>query len=489
MTETLGELSRVRGAFETPTLRLLHQEHAPVVVAILRTAFPREAATIPAIRLHAHVEHFLTDLRAEGESGVPAGAARELCLRWTHGQWLVRSQDTDGTETFALTSHAQDALNLVFGLTRERVALSEHRIATIVDAVRRFNAAANPSRAARISVLNSQIRDLEASRDALERGESLPQMTADSMADGYGEVLALVSGLPSDFARVQESYSRLRSDILEAFRAESRPAGQVIDEYLEKVDNLTTATPEGRAFQGAFALLRDEALLLQLREDIDALLAHPMAAEILIATDRRDLRSTVNVIDQGMSGVLAQRRRVTATLRDYITTHNAARDRELDATLRHLEAALAGWFATTGPRASVDLPLIPGQLTVEHLRGRFHDPREVTAPPPLQDVTADQDPPATLAELRAHGGPSMDALTALLADALTRPATPGSLGELFAELPTDLRRPVEILGLLQIATQEDFTVTADTEPYATFRPDGTTRTFEVPQVTIRTETP
>lgn len=46
--------------------------------------------------------------------------------------------------------------------------------------------------------------------------------------------------------------------------------------------------------------------------------------------------------------------------------------------------------------------------------------------------------------------------------------------ELFGGLPDALRRPVEIFGVLHLATNADeLVVTDDHEPYATVRPDGT----------------
>ena len=88
------------------------------------------------------------------------------------------------------------------------------------------------------------------------------------MLEGFTELQLLISALPSDFARVEERFAEIRGEILASFRAEDRPAGEVIDAYLARADALMTATPEGRAFEGAFALLRDDAMVAQLREDL-----------------------------------------------------------------------------------------------------------------------------------------------------------------------------------------------------------------------------
>ena len=198
MSDIVGELARVKGAFEQPTLTLLHQRQAPVIIAIFRSSFARDVRTIVAPRLHDQVEAYLDELRLAGESDVPAGSGRELCLKWMRGQWLVRSLDDNGDELYTLTSHAQDALQQVKSLTRERASLSEHRISTIVTAARRFNADVNPDRAARVGILDADIARLTDERDRLLAGGDMPAVSDEYMLEGYGELLQLVAALPSD---------------------------------------------------------------------------------------------------------------------------------------------------------------------------------------------------------------------------------------------------------------------------------------------------
>jgi hypothetical protein len=491
MADIVGELARVSGAFDQPTLTLLYKNHARVVITIFRSVFSRDVRTVATARLHEQVDTYLDHLRSAGIPDLPVGSGRDLCMRWMRGRWLVRSVEDDGTEVYTLTSHAQDALTLVASLTRERASLSEHRIATIVNAVRRFNTEVNPDRAARINILDSEIERLSAERDRLVGGGPLPQVSADYMLEGFGELLQLVAALPSDFARVQEAFTTLRAQILASFRAENRPAGEVIDDYLRRTDSLMSATAEGRAFEGAFTLLRDDALLLQLREDLTALLEHPVADDILNAADRRDLRGTVILIRNGIDAVLTQRNRVTATLREYIQTHNTARDRELDTTLRQLDAELARWMHLAGPRSAVALPLLPPRLDIHHLRERFHNPSDEAALPGLRDVTDHRPDRLSLAELLAQGGPSLDQLRIAIEQAFNADEPVDSLGQLFATLELPLRRPVEIFGLLHLAANLDgFARHNSDETYRAVRPDGSARDLSVPRVAlVRLEAP
>jgi len=485
MSDIAGELARVKGAFAQPTLTLLHQRQAPVVITIFRAAFGRNNRPIPTARLHTQVEEHLAEIRLAGETEVPNGTGKELCHRWMRGQWLVRSLDETDQEVYTLTSYAQQALELVKSLSRDRATLSEHRIATILGSVRRFNSEANPDRSARVTILNAEIARLQGERDRLVDGAEMVSATEDYMLEGFTELLSLVSALPSDFARVEERFAQIRARLLADFRSERRPAGEVIDEYLARADALMTATQEGRAFEGAFALLRDDALVTRLREDHTELLDHPLSDRILGDADRTELRGTVKLIRDGLDRVLLQRSRVTATLKEYIVSHDAARDRELEQTLRQVESELTTWMATTGPRATHDVPLLPARASVEHLRERFYDPADDVLPERIAAAEEDEQAPSlSLAALMAQGGPQLPALRQRLDDALADLVPAASLGEVFGGLEPSLRRPVEIFGLLHLAADRGWEHEEAPEPYAAVRHDGSRRTFAVPRLRL-----
>ncbi|MDQ2894568.1 MAG: DUF3375 domain-containing protein [Actinomycetota bacterium] len=504
MSDIAGELARVCEAFEKPTLRLLDRKWAPLVLAVFKSSFSRDQRSVAAERLHAQVDTYLGELRSVGEQ-VPNLQGRALCLRWMNDQWLFRTTGESGQEEYSLTSHALEALDLVQALSRERALISESRINTILDAVRRWATEANPDRQARIERLEVQIRQLTSERDRLAAGGDVAAATEDRMLDGYANLVDLIGQLPSDFKRVEESVLGMHRQIISDFRSEERPIGQVLDDYLAKTDELTKLTAEGRAFEGAFALLRDEALILDLKSDLQAILEHPFALA-LSAGEQRDFRGTVTIIRRGIDDVLAQRSRLTTTLRDHIVNHDVVRDRELDATLRQINQQLAIWMETAGPRAAVPVVTIPPPIDVEHLRERFWDPANEVPPPPLEDVSDAAPDPPNLDDIRSQGGPSLFRLRRGLLAALDA-GDSETVGEMFNALPVDLRRPVEILGLLHLLASGNsgyapstgdqalegaldtrlgqvIPASAAAEVFDAIRPDGTRRQFLVPRLEI-----
>jgi hypothetical protein len=481
-----GELARVQDAFDQPTLTLLHQKHAPVVLAVFRSVFTRDSPAIETSILHERVDALIGTLQQSGVE-IPTGRGRELCLRWMHGQWLLRVIE-DGVEVYRLTSHAQDALTQVTSLSRERGGLNEHRITTIVTTIRRFNSAINPDRGARVDLLTSEIDRLDRERQRLIEGGDLGEVSDDYLADGFQEILSLIEGLPAEFARAAEGFETLKRRQMASFRDESAGAGELLDRSLHQIDLLMTQTPEGRAFEGAFTLLRDDALQEQLEQDLATLLAHPGAEALLTRAEHTELRRTVDFIRIRLEQVLSVRARVTQNLREFVTTRNVDNDRELDQTLRELDQALTDWMQTSGVLAKTDVQMLPVRSNVPHLKERFHD--GATAKPALP-LVARTDIDQTLSEdalerARQAGGPSLLRLRELLDRHLQELENISTLADLFNGLPPELRRPAEVLGLWHLARHrpEAFLATGD-EIYIAIRPDGTTRQLRGPLLALQ----
>ncbi|MDH6236809.1 DUF3375 domain-containing protein [Cryobacterium sp. CG_9.6] len=486
MNDIASELARVREAFDKPTLQLLDRKWAPFVLAVFTSSFSRDRRSVQTDLLHVQVDAYLADLRSVG-SEVPGKNGRALCVQWMNDQWLYRETGENGEEQYSLTSHALEALLLVASLSRDRALISESRLTTIVDTVRHRATQANPDRQQRLQRLDQEIAEKQSERNRIANGGDIADTSAEQMHEGYANLVDLISQLPSDFKRVEESVAGMHRQIVNDFRAEERPISEVLDDYLSKTDALMSSTAEGRAFEGAFTLLRNDALLQELKSDLETILLHPFALE-LSSDERRSFMGTVSLIRKGVDDVLTQRNGLTTTLREHIVNHDVVKDRELERVLREINKELATWMETAGSRSTVTAELMPGTLNVEYLRERFFDPGAHLAPPALEDVSHDAPQPASLDEMRTQGGPLLEELRLALVAASTvalGAGTGASVGETFNALSTALRRPVEIMGLLQMATQIGAVQPiADVETFETVRPDGTVRSFLVPRIVL-----
>ncbi|MBN7438508.1 DUF3375 domain-containing protein [Mycobacteroides abscessus subsp. abscessus] len=493
MSDVVGEHDRARRAFERETLKLLRKKHAPVILAIFMTTFTQDRTVFPADQFHALVESQLTELRASGRvdfDTLEGRTARAICWQWAEDKWLQLSSDNpDKIEQYSLTSHAQEAIDYVHRLARDRSVFGQSRIRTIVDAARRCADSANPDRTDRIARIDAEIAALTEERDRLAAGGEIEQGSVDEIHEDYLNIRDLLDQLPADFLRLSEHFKGIHHVLIEEFGQEDARVGQVLDRYLERSKQMMAESLEGRAFNGAVELLRDEAMILQLRRDLDAILSHPFGGSLTIA-DAAEFRNAVSGIRRGINTVLEQRRRVSATLRTHITSHDPLRDRELDNLLRRARTELAGWVAETGPRARVPLDLGLAGIDIGNIRTRFYNPADHAPPPPLVDTSSDAAAAPTLDELRRTGGPSVAALRSHLLEQL-RAGGQASAGSVFAGLPENMRRPVEVLGLLQLASVAGALDTAAasgarraTEVYITVRNDGTERTLDVPLIEL-----
>ena len=483
MSDIAGELARVREAFDKPTLRLLDRKWAPFVLAVFKSSFSREHRSVSCEALHTQVDAYLADLRSIGLDA-PEKTGRALCVQWMNDLWLYREISDVGEgseERYSLTSHALEALLLVDGLARDRALISQSRLTTIVDTVRHRATEANPDREERVRRLDQQIYELTSERDRLADGGAIAAATNEQMHEGYANLINLIQQLPSDFKRVEESVAAMHRQIVNDFRGEERPISEVLDDYLAKTDALMSSTAEGRAFEGAFTLLRNDALMQGLKADLETILLHPFALE-LSRTERSSFMSTVTLIRKGIDDVLTQRKGLTTTLREHIVNHDVVKDRELERVLRDVNRELATWMQTAGPRSTVTAELMPGTLNVEHLHERFYDPVAHRAPPALADVSDAAPVAPSLDALRQQGGPLLEELRDALVAAFGA-GEAASVGSAFNGLDASLRRPVEILGLLQLAAQLS-PGAAGVENFETVRPDGSVRFFEVPRLIL-----
>jgi hypothetical protein len=492
MSSIVRDLARARAAFDKPTLALLsRRKWAPLVLAIFTSQFTRERSRIPADRFHVQVETVLDELRLHGHE-VPDKPARDLCREWVADRWLSLTSNEANVEEYALTSHAQEALDYVERLAGDRALFGESRIMTILDAARRCATEATPDREDRLRRLNDQIEKLTTERDRIAAGGDIPTASDDRMHDEYLNLHSLLAALPSDFMRVSEAVKEIHRSIIADFRADERRSGEVLDDYLARADRLMNDSLEGRAFTGAVELLRDDDLLESFAADLDAILAHDFASTRLTGADRTNLRRTVTGIRTGLEVVLQQRRRLSGTLRTHMARHDPLRDKELDEALRQCGYELGRWMETAGPRAKVAvdhlaLPLIE----VGHLRERLYDPADHTPPPPLRDPDEEEGfDGLSFDDLRKQGGPDLRGLRAAI-DAWLDETGSVTLAEVFANLPDRLRRPVEILGLIHLAVTDSGVEPTEDTPVAAFetiRPDGAHRVFRAPALTVTATT-
>ncbi len=470
-TRAEGAYQQAVGAFKNPTLDLLHGRYAPFVVAALSLIFTPERPTVAVTDAHVEVGDIAEDLRVTGHEDLPTGTGRDICRYWRRVGWLVE-QIEDGTEVYRLSAQAVGALEMVGRVGGGRARVSRSRVRTLLDSVDQLSQDAEPDAAQRLANLRAERDRIEAEMARVASGE-IDAVEDDQLLEEAENVLHLSRELPADFARVAESINAMQRDVVAELRRDVRPTGEVLREYLHRGEHVMDTTPEGRAFAGALKLIGDPEQIDQLTDRVTSLLNQPFARRMR-PDQRAELGAIARRVEQGVAEVLTAQRRASHVITAQVRTHDPVRDREIDDLLREAMAGLQIWNGA-GATDTVDPLRSFPTATIGHLRQNLADPRPPGTPEPLHDHEDEPDVPDD--DSRAWGGPHYPELEAHVAGLAGSGADTFDLADVFADLPGDIRRPADLLGLLEIAHRHGMTESEQVTEVEAVRPDGTSRRF------------
>ncbi len=470
-TRAEGAYQQAVGAFRNPTLDLLHGRYAPFVVAALSLIFTSDRPTVAVTDAHIEVGDIAEDLRVTGHEDLPTGTGRDICRYWRRVGWLVE-QIEDGTEVYRLSAQAVGALEMVGRVGGGRARVSRSRVRTLLDSVDQLSQDAEPDAAQRLANLRAERDRIEAEMTRVASGE-IDAVEDDQLLEEAENVLHLSRELPADFARVAESINAMQRDVVAELRRDVRPTGEVLREYLHRGEHVMDTTPEGRAFAGALKLIGDPEQIDQLTDRVTSLLNQPFARRMR-PEQRAELNAIARRVEQGVAEVLTAQRRASHVITAQVRTHDPVRDREIDDLLREAMAGLQIWNGA-GATDTVDPLRSFPTATIGHLRQNLADPRPPGTPEPLHDHEDEPDVPDD--DSRAWGGPHYPELEAHVAGLAGSGADTFDLADVFADLPGDIRRPADLLGLLEIAHRHGMTESEQVTEVEAVRPDGTSRRF------------
>ncbi len=476
-------------AFKNPMLDLLHGRFAPFVVAVLSVTFTSERAAVPVADAHAEIGDMLDQLRAagyaEGEAGevlLPVGTARDVCRQWVRAGWLLR-QIEGVEEVYRLSAHAVGALEVAGRASGSRARVSESRVRTLLETVERLALDADPDVLTRVARLTEEIAQRRAEIARLDRTGVVDTVDDDTLLEQAENILHLTRELPADFARVVESIRAMQRDVVTDLRQDVRPAGEVLREYLQRGKDVMAATPEGKAFAGALRMIGDPRRLDDLATNLRTVLRHRFTRQ-MSPPERAELAAVGRRIEAGVAEVLAAQQTASHVITTQVRTHDPARDRQVDDLLRDVMSGFQAWMPDSRASDVVDpLRRLPN-ANLAHLRQSLS---ELRPPEPPEALTQRGDLTGAVEDTRAWGGPSYRALEAHLdAYAAARATTDDDsfdVAEVFEAAPEEIRRPVDLLGLLEIAHRLGMSETGEISTVEAVRADGVRRSFAFGAVT------
>ncbi len=471
-------------AFRNPMLELIHGTYAPFVVTMLALLFTAQRPQIRVSDAHAEIDAALDRLRAagygtEGHSPLPAGTARDICRGWVNSGWLKRQVQND-TEVYQVSASGVRALEIAGRVGGASSRVSESRVRTLLDAVGQLAQDADPDVMARMARLDAEIRERQEELKRLERTGTVDPVDDEQLLEEAENVLHLARELPADFTRVVESIKQVQRDVVTDLRQDVRPTGEVLREYLDRGKDMMEHTPEGRAFSGALALIGRPEHIDEFSGNLRTVLNHPFVGQ-LTDHQQRELSEISRRIAQGVRDVLEAQQQASHVITTQVRNHDPLRDREVDDLLREAMVGFQKWMPMSRHKQEISpLRRLP-VAQVGHLRQKTDDLRPPTPPGPLEEWQTEDVPED---DSRAWGGPQYRELEEHLSTFLTEGGSV-AMAEAFATAPESLRRPVDLLGLLEIAYRHGMTDLRDITTVEATRPDGSRRRFAFEDVAIR----
>ena len=238
---------------QSAAIRLLHADHAPVLLAVLAEHFPRGAEARPAEQLYQLMAEDFAVLRDMFE--LPR-TPQAYCNEWVKAGWLVRKSGTKTTgETLEPSEQALTALQMMDSVSAPRSAVTASRVASISNALQALARDTDPDIDSRLRHLEAERRRIDAEMAQVERGElELPSPAA--VRERVGDILGQASAIPGDFARVRHELEMLNSQLRRQLLDPDGSRGDVLDEIFAGVD-LIGESDAGRSFNGFYSLVVD----------------------------------------------------------------------------------------------------------------------------------------------------------------------------------------------------------------------------------------
>ncbi len=483
MAAVFEEYEKLSDAFDGDALKLLRSPFSRIYIAMLNAAFPDRSKPVRCESLHSTAEAMLIEFRDAGYEA-PTVSGRELCMeRWMNELRLLEKFELDdGSTEYRLRSTTIAALDAVDRMGTREVVLSSPRIETIAHEVVKLAALVSEDPAERRHQLEA---DLQAAQRALERFDESGGASDASPEDVCARlmnVVDLLRQIPRDMRQVEEQLGRERDDLIDEFRNDERPHGEVIADYLQHAEALFNGTDSGQLYNGAVAMFADNRFDADMHRKVRSIASseHVTNSEL---GKKYDIRSSWEAVSDGMAGIFDLRSRCSRTISNAIGSYDMARYRAMSKALKQLEALMWKRAMEGGSKGKAIMPDLLLDTDVKCLQRRLKLPSNHEPPPPLSRDEGEA-PQVDLERLRVLGGPFteqvVDAFEEALAPGQTEPAA-----SLFAKLDDDLRRDVEVLGLIRYAAANGLAMTdAEDDAYECVGPDGACRTWLAPRILV-----
>ena len=492
MGSIFDEYEALAPAYAKRTIRLLQSAHSRVYLALFKAIFPDASHGAYADDVWHAIDDMLQDLWDAGHRDIPTEgegaeasprAGREICrhLIATY-RWLESTTLSDGRVEYRLTSDAIETMEVVDRLASAQTVLGASRMRTLVDEIDRASVLFAPDYEQGLATLKARVAEAQSQLDDYIQHGGAEPLSEERANDAVNNILELMSHLPTDLRRLEEDVHERGTALVKAFHEDERPLGQLIESYVRQGDALLETTDHGHSYTDALRVIGDPSTAAGIDGKLDAISRAPVFEKTHWEQSRR-LHNAWGQISKGIGRVNEEESRSSRIINRTVTSHDVVRNRELTRTLRELEALVVSWSQAARPEDAGPIECATGTWSAASLRTRLQSPKPPE--PPLAVQEEEPEPPLDFEELRRLGGPQraklLDAMAALVAQGARRVG----IADAFNALASELRRPVEVVGLVQVACDAGLNPeTLACERYACVDMDGNESVWMGPRIVL-----
>ena len=336
------EYHELKLMLETPPVKLLRAQNAPLLLAFLHRVFKQEhRVTIPEGQLRTALECELEERRDAEPLAYPQTASDYLALWCGGGHGFLRRYYGPGSDEplYELTSGSERALLWLESIRESRFVGTESRLQSIFNDLETLREQSSDDPEERIRKLEEKADALRAEIDRIRATGQVPSFTPVQINERYARLLANARELLGDFRQVEENFKRIAREITERHAQPGVTKGAIVGHLLDSHDALRSSE-QGQSFFAFWELLLSPERQARFQEMVSAV----SALDLLDEENRNSplLRHFLgNLLREGEK-VVESHQRMSANLRRVLDTTHLSERRRLGELLQELrQAALA----------------------------------------------------------------------------------------------------------------------------------------------------
>ena len=242
---------------ESSALRLLRADTAPLIAAVLHSAFKREhCPVVPESRLRTLLQAELEDLRATGTfSGNKS--AQEYLVEWAddfHGYVRRFQPPDDGEPAYELTPDTERVFQWIESLRPRPYVGTESKFKTLVHVLADLVENTTQSVDVRIERLRAEQARIEKEIADIQATGEAPVYNATQINERFLNLLDTARTLLGDFREVERHFRRVTEDLLVSRKSGDISRGQIVGQTLDAHERLRVST-QGQSFYAFWEFL------------------------------------------------------------------------------------------------------------------------------------------------------------------------------------------------------------------------------------------